>query len=316
MPDQTRSRIPIVTIGGFLGSGKTTLINHLLRQTDDQRIVVFVNDFGAISIDYDLIETADTNRISLTNGCVCCTLNDDLISSLKLFMDDTDRPDAFVIEASGIADPRALDRSIALLEQSGSVRFDNRIYIVDADQFLNAGFEDAETIIDHAAAADLVLLNKQDLAAAADLQSLDAVFAGSAPNSTVLHTCHCRCSLELILGQRLSSNGVFTTENPVEPLSGHHGFVSWSRETKRKLDRSKFEQFVKYLAATSYRAKGRIFFQNQTSRPGIFNMVGRRAVLEMARSDDAEQISQIVAIGKANSLDKTRLESWFEEMLR
>ena len=314
MREQRYSRIPIVTIGGFLGAGKTTLINHILHQAEDQRIIVFVNDFGTINIDYDLIEAEDANRISLKNGCICCTLNEDLIATLKSFLDDETKPDAFVIEASGIADPRALDRSIALLEKAGRVRSDNRVYLVDTDQFLQVDYEDSEAIIDHAAAADLLLLNKCDLTAPTDIERIENLFAKSASNTFTIKTKHCECDLDLVLGQGLSEQPTKVLDAD-RSLTRHHGFVSWSRETDQKIDRSRFEEFAKRLASTSFRAKGRIFFEQHGSRPSIFHLVGNRASLEASVYSNGNQKTSVVAIGKSKLLDQGQLDQWFEEIM-
>ena len=166
MTDHPKKRVPLTTVAGFLGAGKTTLVNHMLQEAAGARIVVFVNDFGAINIDYDLIETIETDRISLKNGCVCCSLNGDLIEGVTGFVRDTDAPDAIVIEASGIADPRALDSSLAALEAAGLIRLDARLYVLDAATFQALSYNDQETIIDHTAVSDIVLINKVDLVSA------------------------------------------------------------------------------------------------------------------------------------------------------
>lgn len=308
-------RVPVITIGGFLGAGKTTLVNQLLRKANDTRLVVFVNDFGAINIDYNLIEAAEANRISLKNGCVCCTLNDDLITTLKSFLAEDNPPDGFIIEASGIADPRALDQSIILLEQAGEVRFDNRIYVVDVDQFSQHEFEDVEMIIDHAAAADLVLLNKRDLASSQDCIHVENLFVKSAPNSMLLAVNHCNCPIELVLSKGLSGRQSFSSDINFNTPLNHHGFTSWMGKTERMLDLSKFENFTKELSSTCFRAKGVLYFEQYQSNPSIFHMVGNRATLERSRAHHHGQFSQIVAIGKAKSIDPFELEKRFEDLL-
>ncbi|MDP5350234.1 MAG: GTP-binding protein, partial [Paracoccaceae bacterium] len=98
-------RLPLTVIGGYLGAGKTTLINRLLREDHGQRVLVMVNDFGAINIDADLLVSADGDTMTLTNGCVCCTMGADLFMAMGDALDRRPRPDHLVIEASGIADP-------------------------------------------------------------------------------------------------------------------------------------------------------------------------------------------------------------------
>ena len=103
-----RPDIPITVIGGYLGAGKTTLLNRLLREPDGRRLGVIVNDFGSIGIDAELLAAAsDTGVINLPNGCVCCSLGNDLMASLGLLRNVEFPPEQIVIEASGIADPSA-----------------------------------------------------------------------------------------------------------------------------------------------------------------------------------------------------------------
>ena len=137
--------VPTYSVGGFLGAGKTTFVNDLLSNTTGQRFVVFVNDFGAINIDYDLIETVEEDRVSLANGCVCCTLNDDLIESIVAFCETP--PDAFVIEASGVANPKSLEDSLNALEHAGYAFMKRRVYLMDADQFGGLDYADTEDLI-------------------------------------------------------------------------------------------------------------------------------------------------------------------------
>ena len=127
--------IPVVTIGGFLGSGKTTLINHLLLNPGGRKLAVIVNDIGSVNIDDQLIQNADDNKIALTNGCICCSLKSDLFTAVSQLCEESPDADAIVIEASGISNPSALVASLKLLESTGSIRTDTVAYLVDAESF-------------------------------------------------------------------------------------------------------------------------------------------------------------------------------------
>src|ERR1700726_4109188 len=97
--------VPILLVAGFLGAGKTTVVNELLAHADGRRIAAVVNDFGAINIDAELIAGISDGVVSLTNGCICCSLEGDLLRTLAAILRRSPRPDAIMIETSGIADP-------------------------------------------------------------------------------------------------------------------------------------------------------------------------------------------------------------------
>lgn len=155
-------RVPLTVIGGFLGTGKTTLLNHWLRQAQGRRIAVLVNDFGAINIDAELIASAAGDTIALTNGCVCCQIGDDLSVALIGVLQAPVPFDAVVIEASGVSDPwRIAQMGMA----DPGLSLDGVIVLVDAsvarEQVRDPLLTDA--LERHLKAADLVVINKTDL---------------------------------------------------------------------------------------------------------------------------------------------------------
>ncbi|MGH1426952.1 MAG: CobW family GTP-binding protein [Arenicella sp.] len=307
--------VPLLTISGFLGSGKTTLVNRLLKNAVDQRIIVFVNDFGAINIDYDLVETVDSDRVSLKNGCVCCTLNDDLIKNISEFVKQKQPPDAILIEASGIADPRSLDSSLATLERAGLIRLDTKLYIIDADNFDSLSFDDAEEIIDHAAASDIVLINKADLAAKECLENLHDTISKCAPYTTLVETIHSDFPVNLILDfenlvvKNKLNKKTYSTKKPV--LNHSDRYRSYSFETKKLVDRNSFQKFAKTLPSSCLRAKAILRFNDHPNEYHVFNLVGFRANLEIKRIANTTIQSQFVAIGLTEKINPAEIEKAF-----
>src|SRR5450631_2715203 len=155
--------IPLTVIGGFLGAGKTTLLNRLLRGATGRRFAVMVNDFGALDIDGRLVADHGGDTIALANGCLCCTIGDSLVTALLSLLERPDRFDHIVVETSGVADPGRI-ADLAVLEPRLSR--DGVIVVVDAAEVCARAADRrvGDTIIRQLAAADLLVLNKTDLA--------------------------------------------------------------------------------------------------------------------------------------------------------
>jgi G3E family GTPase len=154
--------LPLTVIGGFLGAGKTTLLKHLLENADGRRLAVLINDFGALNIDAALVKATGADSIELSNGCVCCSLGDDLVNQLVILEKSADRFDHVVIEASGVGDPWKIAQ-IGMV--AGAYRLDSVIVVVDTETietYITDEFT-SDTVIRQLARADIVLANKSDL---------------------------------------------------------------------------------------------------------------------------------------------------------
>jgi len=177
------NRIPLTVIGGFLGAGKTTLVNHLLR-TATRRYGVLVNDFGAINIDAALIASQDGSTISLANGCVCCSLGEDLGDALAQLAGRTPAPEHVIVEASGVSDPWRIAQ-LALIEPGFDL--EPLIVLADASALLDQLSDRwvADTVERQLAFAELVVLNKIDLAT--NLPAVEARIARIRPEARIIH---------------------------------------------------------------------------------------------------------------------------------
>jgi G3E family GTPase len=160
-----RDPVPVTLLVGFLGSGKTTLLNRILNGEHGLRVGVLVNDFGAINIDAELIEGVEENMISLTNGCVCCEIRDDLIISLEQILVRVDEIDYVILEASGVADPDGIVMTFLAHKYEKLLRLDSITCIVDAEAIFSDGDNADLSLlkIRQIGYSDLVILNKVDL---------------------------------------------------------------------------------------------------------------------------------------------------------
>jgi G3E family GTPase len=188
-----------IVLGGYLGAGKTTLLNHLLRHAQGRRIAVMVNDFGAVGIDADLIESSDGEVMSLAGGCICCSVGSDLVAALMGLAQRVPPPDLVLIETSGVALPGSVARGARL---APGIEIDAVVVLVDAETIrLRANDRHVgDTVVQQLAEADLLVLNKIDLVDAPALATTRHWLAGIAPHARIIESVEARVPAELILG--------------------------------------------------------------------------------------------------------------------
>lgn len=193
-----RAATPVTLIGGYLGAGKTTLVNHVLRQATPRRLAVLVNEFGELPIDADLIEAQDGDIISLSGGCVCCSYGNDLVSALMDVLALDPAPEHILLEASGVAIPGAIASSLTLL---GEVSLDGIVVLADAETVRQRADDKymGDTVARQLADADLVFLNKADLVSAARLAATRDWLIGQAPRAVVVETRHAQAPVSAVL---------------------------------------------------------------------------------------------------------------------
>lgn len=191
--------LPTHVIGGYLGAGKTTLVNQLLRQAAGERIAVLVNDFGELNIDADLIVGQDGEVLSLAGGCVCCSFGSDLVGTLASLQRRAQPPQRVLIETSGVGLPAAVARAARL---GPGLQIEGTVVVADAPA-VRAQASDrymGDTVRQQLADADLLLLNKADSVSSETLAQLRAWLPSIAPQAALVACVQAQVPAELVYG--------------------------------------------------------------------------------------------------------------------
>jgi G3E family GTPase len=299
--------IPVTLIGGYLGAGKTTLVNHLLRNANGRRLAVLVNEFGELPIDADLIVAREGNLISISGGCICCSFGSDLLTALIELRGRTEVIDHLLIETSGVALPQSIVQSLALLPD---LVLDGVIVVADAET-IEARARDrymGDTVLAQLMHADILLLNKIDLVSPERFSDVSRWLGDTAPRARVVPAESADIPLDIIVGQHAPRQA----DTRLTPRSGRQHTVDYetlSFEIDAPRDP---ERLAAALAATDcglLRAKG--FVRQVDGTFATFHIVGQRALVEPA-PDWIEGPGRLVCIGLANQINRSAIEAAVE----
>lgn len=311
--------MPITLLTGFLGAGKTTLLNRILTGDHGLRVGVLVNDFGAINIDAAVVRSVASNTISLTNGCVCCEIRDDLVASVERLLDGPEAIDHIILEASGIADPAGVVMTFLDARYGNLLRIDSIICLVDAEGiFRDDGDEDGRLNalkLRQIAFADLVVLNKTDLVRPEHLEVIWDWIDLHIKRIRIVETTRGDAPLEVLLGAgRFDAGEIPAPDENAHARSGPP-VERWSHRTRGRFSIEALRGMVKRaLPASVYRCKG-IVFTVGSGQPHALQIVGRRCDITPVDlgAEAPDDTSEIVAIG--TRIDRIELQRLFDGCL-
>lgn len=295
--------LPVTVVGGYLGAGKTTLVNHLLRSADGRRIAVLVNDFGTTPIDRDLIVAADGETLEISGGCVCCSYGSDLMETLMAL--PRQRPDVerVVLEASGVALPGMVANAVTLLEP---YRIDAIVVMADAETVERQADDPylGDTIQRQLAAADLVVLNRCDLVDDTARDRTIAWLADHAPDARVVPTTHARIAPELLIGLRDGSTPHRrATLQALGVPDAASLYDTLELDMPPEVDLRELGSLLAAPGSGVLRAKG--MARNGSQGIAALHVVGRRFSVDPAPAGAAP--TKLVVIGLRNHLDYTAI---------
>ncbi len=308
---------PVTLISGFLGAGKTTLLNRILNGDHGKRMAVLVNDFGSINIDEMLIRSVDGNVVTLENGCACCSLVNDLVMSLRQVLPL--QPDHIFVEASGVANPYAIVRTIQRPALRETIQLDSVIAMVDAAELLNFCATDGQAnirdlVVDQITVADIVIINKIDLVSDAELDEVKRQVRKMAHWARLITASNADVPMDIVLslGEQLKAVPHY---QPIraDNADHRHVFDSWSFVCDRPFNLSALQKQLSRLPTSVFRAKGVLLTTDLPKERLILQQVGVRTAFTSGGAwADQTPVSQLVIIGLADSLDKTLLQNTFE----
>ena len=298
----TADRIPVTIVTGFLGSGKTTLINHVLSRAGLGRVAALVNDFGAINIDAALISSIGRDVVQLSNGCICCSINDDLFGAAQRVLAMEPRIDRIVVETTGLADPLPVGLTFLRTELRPRTLLDGVITVADAADFALDLFRGG-VALSQIVHADLVILNKTDLVDEDRTASLRRRIAILKPQARILEATYGQVPLAAVFGPEPGAlRHRFTCDeggpDPVDGFQAHSFHLTGAFAAPR------FQDFLDTRPQQIFRAKGIIRFAGQDT-PSLFQLCGARVSFDpfAEPADD----NRLVFIGR--DLDRGALET-------
>ncbi|TBD93697.1 GTP-binding protein [Rhizobium ruizarguesonis] len=313
------NRLPVTVLAGFLGAGKTTILNHVLRNREGRRVAVIVNDMSEVNIDADLVRDGGANLsrtdetlVELTNGCICCTLRDDLLSEVRRLA-AAGRFDYLLIEGTGIAEPLPVAATFSFRDESGAAlcdvaRLDTMVSVVDAVNLL-ADYASAEFLRDRGESrdgdderklvellveqiefADVVVINKAQDVPPAALAEVRRIVAGLNPDARVIETGFGRLKLDAILNTGLFSEAR-AARHPLwhkelfgwgehVPETEEFGISSFVYRSRRPFDPSRLRDFLDRKWSGLIRAKGHFWLATRPDEIGLLSITGTQCRID------------------------------------
>lgn len=303
-----KKNVPITLLTGYLGSGKTTLINHILTNNKNRKIAVIVNDIGVVNIDAKLIEkdgivsSKDDSLVALSNGCICCNLKMDLVEQI-LDIVRLDKFDHIIIEASGICEPIPIAQTISMINEMCNqdvCYLDSVLTVTDAmrlvsefncgDSLVKEDIDDEDLeklIIEQLEFCNVIILNKVDDISKEELENVKAVIRGLQPRAKIIDTNYCKVDVDDILDTGLfdfeeaamSAGWIDALNNEEEHHEseealeyGINTFVYYRREP---FNRKLFYEFLDTVWDKSIiRVKGVVYFRDETNMAYMFESAG------------------------------------------
>ena len=214
--DPAPTALPVTILTGFLGAGKTTLLNHILSNQQGVKTAVLVNEFGEIGIDNDLIIATGEDMVELSNGCICCSINGELLEAVYRILDRPDPVDYLVVETTGLADPLPVAMTFLGSDLRDATRLDSIITLIDAENFTEEILE-GDVARAQVVYGDILMLNKCDLVSEERLTAVETRLREIKTDARILRSVKGEVSLPLLLSVGLFESDKVVAEQESAP---------------------------------------------------------------------------------------------------